>query len=546
MSGLSANAFVFVPGQFSLNRPVVPPATPAPAAAAPVKAEPVKKSVPQATEDDWEKVADAKKEEKKEKKPEPVAAEEDDEDDGEEGETKNEKKKRLAAEAEAELESKDDPREHINLVFIGHVDAGKSTLCGQILLSTGMVDPRTIEKLQAEAKDQNRTSWFLAYMMDVDQEERQKGITVEVGRSHFTTPNKRFTILDAPGHKNYVPNMITGVAQADVGVLVISARKGEFEAGFDRSGQTREHALLAKTLGVKKLVIIVNKMDDPTVEWSKDRFDTIQSKLGAYLKSIGYQKDDIMWNPLSGFLGVGVKDPVPADVCPWITSLSLLDTLDGLTPMERFDEKPLRIPVLDKFKESGKLHILGKVETGVLRTGETILCNPGASFKVLQIQNDENVITVARPGENVRVVVKGTEVEEDSVLRGCILSSPSSPIPTTSDLVVQLVVLQLLKTKQIFTAGYECVIHMHTAVEEVSVVKLLDQLDPKTGKSIQKNPKFVNEKAVVIVHFSLAKPMVAERFDDNQQLGRFSLRDEGKTIAFGKILGVKAPVLKKK
>lgn len=253
-------------------------------------------TAPQAKAEDWEEAADAVTQ--KEVKEEVVETpDEDAEEDGDGGETKKQLKKRLQAEADAELEAKDDPREHINLVFIGHVgksvllcfslsDAGKSTLCGQILLSTGMVDARTIEKLQAEAKDQNRTSWFLAYMMDVNQEERQKGITVEVGRAHFCTPNKRFTILDAPGHKNYVPNMITGVAQADVGVLVISARKGEFEAGFDRSGQTREHALLAKTLGVRKLVIVVNKMDEPTVEWSKERFDTIQTKLGTYLKSV--------------------------------------------------------------------------------------------------------------------------------------------------------------------------------------------------------------------------------------------------------------------
>jgi len=507
---------------------------------------------------DWEKVAEAAPAEEPKAAAAPVAtettttpsADNDEADDEEEtGESRKAKLKRLAAEAEAELEAKDDPREHINLVTIGHVDAGKSTLSGQILLSTGMIDQRTVEKLVAEAKDQNRSSWFLAYMLDQNAEERQKGITIEVGRAHFNTTNKRYTILDAPGHKNYVPNMITGVAQADVGILVISARKGEFEAGFDRSGQTREHALLAKTLGIKKLIVVVNKMDENTVEWSKERYDTIVNKLGAYLKTIGYNlKTDIIWIPISGYTGANVKDPAPAGACPWYTGEPLLSVLDSLSPLERMDERELRIPVLDKYKEAGKLHIMGKVETGILRTGDTILSHPNSiGFKVLQIQNDENVITVAKPGENVKVLVKGTDVEEEGVLRGSIITHPNTSTPTvTTDLVCQLVVLQLVENKHIFTAGYQCVIHLHTAVEEVTVVRLLDQLDPKTGQSIQKLPKFVKEKAVVIAHFNLTKAVCAERFEDFQQLGRFSLRDEGKTIGFGKIMALHAPVKRKK
>jgi peptide chain release factor subunit 3 len=209
----------------------------------------------------------------------------------------------------------DDIRENINLVFIGHVDAGKSTLSGNILYLTDNVDKRTIERYEREAKARSRESWFLAFIMDTSEEERAKGKTVEVGRAHFSTPAKRYTILDAPGHKNYVPNMIAGAAQADVGVLVISARRGEFETGFERGGQTREHALLAKTLGVKYLVVVVNKMDEPTVRWSQDRYDECCSKLKPFLKQCGYTiKKDVRFIPISGLNGANVKVEVSPDV----------------------------------------------------------------------------------------------------------------------------------------------------------------------------------------------------------------------------------------
>jgi translation elongation factor EF-1alpha len=230
-----------------------------------------------------------------------------------------------------------DPRPHMNAVFIGHVDAGKSTICGSILYHTGQVDERTIAKFQKEAKAANRESWFLAFILDTNEEERAKGKTVEVGRARFATENKRFTVLDAPGHRNYVPNMISGASQADVGVLVISARRGEFEAGFEKGGasgdgagtgaagakkvmgQTREHALLAKTLGVSKLVVCVNKMDEETVQWSKARYDEIVEALKPYLrKSCGYKvRKEVLWLPMSGITGEGLHKRVPTSVCPW-------------------------------------------------------------------------------------------------------------------------------------------------------------------------------------------------------------------------------------
>lgn len=208
-------------------------------------------------------------------------------------------------------------KEHVNLIFIGHVDAGKSTLGGSILYATGMVDERTMDKYKREAKEAGRETWYLSWALDLTKEERAKGKTVEVGRGFFETEKRRYTILDAPGHKTFVPSMIGGASQADVGILVISARKGEYETGFEKGGQTREHAILAKTQGVNKLVIAVNKMDDPTVEWSQERYKECTEKLTVFLKGIQYSKNDITFMPISAQTAIGIKDRVPEKLCPW-------------------------------------------------------------------------------------------------------------------------------------------------------------------------------------------------------------------------------------
>jgi len=209
-------------------------------------------------------------------------------------------------------------KEHVNVVFIGHVDAGKSTIGGQIMFLTGMVDKRTLEKYEKEAREKNRESWYLSWALDTNQEEREKGKTVEVGRASFETEKKHFTILDAPGHKSFVPNMIGGASQADLAVLVISARKGEFETGFEKGGQTREHAMLAKTAGVKHLVVLINKMDDHTVNWDEERYNECKEKLLPYLKKLGFNpQKDLNFMPCSGLTGAGLKESVDPQLCPW-------------------------------------------------------------------------------------------------------------------------------------------------------------------------------------------------------------------------------------
>ncbi|XP_052179466.1 uncharacterized protein LOC127792875 isoform X5 [Diospyros lotus] len=332
------------------------------------------------------------------------------------------KDKDISASQDIEDEVEDNKKRHLNVVFIGHVDAGKSTTGGQILYLSGQVDERTIQKYEKEAKDKSRESWYMAYIMDTNEEERTKGKTVEVGRAHFETETTRFTILDAPGHKSYVPNMISGASQADIGVLVISARKGEFETGYERGGQTREHVQLAKTLGVSKLLVVVNKMDDPTVNWSKERYDEIESKMIPFLKSSGYNvKKDVQFLPISGLIGVNMKTRVDRSVCSWWNGPCLFEALDAVEVPVRDPNGPFRLPIIDKFKDMGTV-VMGKVESGSVHEGDNLLVMPNkAQVKVVAVYIEDNKVRCAGPGENLRIRLLG--IEEDDILSGFVLSS---------------------------------------------------------------------------------------------------------------------------
>jgi peptide chain release factor subunit 3 len=247
-------------------------------------------------------------------------------------------------------------KEHVNVIFLGHVDAGKSTLGGSILFATGMVDERTMDKYKREAKEAGRETWYISWALDLTKEERSKGKTVEVGRGFFETERRRYSILDAPGHKTYVPNMIGGASQADVGVLVISARKGEYETGFEKGGQTREHAMLAKTQGVNKLIVAVNKMDDPTVEWSEDRFKECTTKLAQFLKGVGYNpKTDVAFMPISAQTTIGIKDRVSKELAPWYDGPSLLEYLDNMKALDRKLNAPFMMPISAKYRDLGTM-----------------------------------------------------------------------------------------------------------------------------------------------------------------------------------------------
>lgn len=436
-----------------------------------------------------------------------------------------------------------DPREHLNLVFIGHVDAGKSTLSGNILYLTDNVDKRTIEKYEQEAKERNRDSWFLAFIMDTNEEERAKGKTVEVGKAYFETELKRYTILDAPGHKNYVPNMIQGACQADIAVLVISARKGEFETGFDRGGQTREHAMLAKTLGVSHLVVAVNKMDEPTVQWKKERYEECINKLRPFLKSCGFViKREVKFIPISGLGGANVLKEVDPEVCSWwkdcytsgennTTAPTLISLLDTLEMTGRDAIAPLRIPVLDRYNDRGTI-AMGKVESGTVRPGMKITIMPtNNQYKVDEVWANEVPVSAARPGENVLVKISGAKVVD--ILKGYVICG-KPPCRAVDKIICQIAIADMPENQKIMTAGFTCMFHAHTCEEECTVSKIFETTNSKG--QVVKGARFASVGMRAVVMLDLEQTASLETYDDFAFLGRFTLRTEGKTVAIGKVI----------
>lgn len=432
------------------------------------------------------------------------------------------------------VEESKSKKEHVNVVFIGHVDAGKSTIGGQIMSLTGMVDKRTLEKYEREAREKSRESWYLSWALDTNQEERDKGKTVEVGRAYFETEKKHFTILDAPGHKSFVPNMIGGAAQADLAVLVISARKGEFETGFDRGGQTREHAMLAKTAGVKHLVVLVNKMDDPTVNWDVERYNECKDKILPYLKKLGFNPTkDLTFMPCSGITGMGLKEQISESICPWYRGPAFIPFIDELPSLNRKTDGPFIMPIVDKYKDMGTV-LMGKVESGTAKKGINLLVMPNRTqVSVDQLWSDDEEVTAVGPGENVKIKVKG--IEEEDVSPGFVLCDASNPIKTGKVFDAQVVILE---HKSIICAGYSAVMHIHCAAEEITVKALICLVDKKTGEKSKTRPRFVKQDQVAIMRIECSGLICLEQFKLFPQMGRFTLRDENKTIAIGKVLKV--------
>ena len=437
---------------------------------------------------------------------------------------------------EGKMISVDTTHEPVSIVFVGHVDSGKSTISGSLLFSLGQVDERAIEKYKREAKVKNRESWFMAYIMDTNEEEREKGKTVEIGKATFSTDHRRFTLLDAPGHAGYIPNLLLGACQADVAGLVISAKKGEFESGFDKQGSTREHTLLLKALGVNNLIVMVNKMDEESVKWSKERYDSIIKTLKPFIHSCGFDTEkNVRYIPISGLTGENLCKPLDKHKCDWYEGPDLIQLMDTIELPKRDEKGPVRVSILDRYKETS-VYIMGKLESGTIKYGDTYTLMPSKAKITVDwlFNSEEKGVPYALPGENIRIRCKGIDSESE-VNRGNILCSNDNLCLMFNVFEAEIQILELPKNL-IIADGFSCVLHYHTFIEECSITPKVE-INRKTKEETK--VKFVRSQSRVRCYVKTKNVLCGEKYETFNNLGRFSMRYEGSTIAIGKVLKIK-------
>lgn len=437
---------------------------------------------------------------------------------------------------EGKMISVDTTHEPVSIVFVGHVDSGKSTISGSLLFNLGQVDERVIEKYKREAKVKNRESWFMAYIMDTYEEEREKGKTVDIGKASFSTPHRRFTLLDAPGHAGYIPNLLLGACQADVAGLVISSKQGEFEAGFDKQGSTREHTLLLKALGVNNLIVMVNKMDEASVNWSKERYDDIVKKLKPFIHKCGFDTEkNVKWIPISGLTGENLCVPLDKHKCNWYDGPDLIQLMDTIELPKRDEKASVRVSILDRYKENS-VYIMGKLESGTIKYGDTYTLMPSKAKITVDwlFNSEEKGVPYALPGENIRIRCKGID-SENEVNRGNILCSNDDLCLTFNVFEAEMLVLEL-PNNLIIAEGFNCVLHYHTFIEECQITPKVE-INKKT--KAENKVKFVRSQSLIKAYVKTKNVLCGEKYEKFNNLGRFSMRYEGSTIAIGKILKVK-------
>jgi elongation factor 1-alpha len=420
---------------------------------------------------------------------------------------------------------------HINIVVIGHVDAGKSTTTGHLIYKCGGIDKRTIEKFEKEAQEMGKGSFKYAWVLDKLKAERERGITIDIALWKFETPKYYITIIDAPGHRDFIKNMITGTSQADCAVLVIASPSGEFEAGISKNGQTREHALLAFTLGVKQMIVAINKMDEKTVAFSEARYNEIKKETSAYIKKVGYNPDKVPFVPISGWNGDNMLER--STNMGWYKGPILIEALDLIEPPKRPSDKPLRLPLQDVYKIGGIGTVpVGRVETGVLKPGMVVTFAPSnMTTEVKSVEMHHEALSEALPGDNVGFNVKGLSVKD--IKRGNVCGdSKNDPPSETADFTAQVIILN--HPGEIHS-GYSPVLDCHTAHIACKFSEILSKIDRRTGKELEKEPKAVKSGDACMVKLVPSKPMCVETFNEYPPLGRFAVRDMRQTVAVGVI-----------
>ncbi|KAF8566126.1 hypothetical protein P879_05826 [Paragonimus westermani] len=435
---------------------------------------------------------------------------------------------------------------HLNIVVIGHVGSGKSTTTGHLIYKCGGIDKRAIEKFEKEAAEMGKGSFKYAWVLDKLKAERERGITIDIALWKFETTNYQVTVIDAPGHRDFIKNMITGTSQADCAILIVAAGTGEFEAGFSKEGQTREHALLAYTLGVKQLIVAINKMDSTAPPYSEERFNEIEKNVSLYVKKIGYNPAAVPFVPISGWNGDNMLEK--SDKMTWfkgwkierksgsVTGHTLFQALDAVEPPTRPTDKPLRLPLQDVYKIGGIGTVpVGRVETGIMKPGMVVTFAPGGlSTEVKSIEMHHESLPEACPGDNVGFNVKNISVKD--IRRGNVAGdSKNDPLKAAETFTAQVIVLNHPGE---IKAGYAPVLDCHTAHIACKFNELAGKIDRRSGKVLEKDPPHVKSGDAAIVVMTPSKPMCVEAFAEYPPLGRFAVRDMKQTVAVGVIKSV--------
>lgn len=421
-------------------------------------------------------------------------------------------------------------KEHLNLVFIGHVDHGKSTLIGRLLLDTGHIDPHIIDQLKKEAEEKGKATFEFAYVMDKLKEERERGLTIDVAHRRFDTEKYYFTIIDAPGHRDFVKNMITGTSQADAAVLVVAAPEGVM-------AQTKEHVYLARTLGVEQMIVAINKMDATKPEYSEDRFNEVRNDVIELLKGVRYKVENVPIIPVSAYVGDNVVKK--SEKLPWWKETTFIEALNRLSVPSKPIDLPLRLPVQDVYNITGVGAVpVGRVETGRMSVGDKIVFMPSSkSGEVRSIEMHHESIKEAVPGDNVGFNVRG--ISKKDIRRGDVAGPVDNPPKVARSFTARIVVLQ---HPSVITEGYTPVFHCHTAQVACTFEEIVKKLDPKTGQELvdDPQPKMLKTGDAAIVKIRPTRPLVIEKASDFPQLGRFAVRDMGITVAAGMVIDVES------
>ncbi len=421
-------------------------------------------------------------------------------------------------------------KDHINLVSIGHVDHGKSTMIGRLLWDTNSLPEEEMRKLREEAEEQGKETFEFAFAMDNLQEERERGVTIDLRHQQFDTDNYMFTLIDAPGHRDFIKNMITGAAQADAAVLVVAADDGV-------QPQTKEHSYLAKVLGIDQLIVAVNKMDKEG--WDEGRYEEVKEEVQDLLQNVGYP-GDIKFVPISAYEGDNVAED--SDNLDWYSGETLYEALDNLQRPEQPIELPLRVPIQDNYDIKGVGAVpVGRVETGQLELGKNVAFEPastrlnkdvGGEVKTIEMHHEE--VDEAGPGDNVGFNVRG--VGKDDVKRGDVAGTPDEKPTVVDEFTAQIIVLD---HPNVVTEGYTPVFHVNTAQVACTFTDIKKTVDPQSGETKEENPDYIQQGESAVVTLKPQQPLVIEQNDDIPQMARFAIRDMDRTVGAGMCIDLK-------